>query len=76
MILDFGVLKVLWKDIYDKIDHQNLNDVNIPNLYIPTAENLAGWIFDRVNEALPPDVNMNYVTIWETDDSSATVANA
>jgi 6-pyruvoyltetrahydropterin/6-carboxytetrahydropterin synthase len=73
MILDFGVLKTLWQPLYDYLDHKNLNDLfaNVPT----TAEQLANYIFTQMEETLPHDTKVNYVRVWETDDSSATIEN-
>ena len=47
MILDFTHIK---KEIHDKLDHQNINDV-VPSMN-PTAENMARWICDKVNNIM------------------------
>lgn len=47
MVVDFTHIK---KAIHDKLDHQFINNV-IPNMN-PTAENMAKWILDRVNEEI------------------------
>ena len=47
MILDFTHIK---KEIHDKLDHQCINEV-IPSMN-PTAENMAKWICDRVNDIM------------------------
>lgn len=47
MVIDFTYIK---KEIHDKLDHQYINDV-IPNMN-PTAENMAKWICDKVNNIM------------------------
>ena len=47
MVIDFTHIK---KEIHDKLDHQNLNEV-FPSMN-PTAENLARWICDRVDSLM------------------------
>lgn len=44
MVMDFTHIK---RQISDKLDHQNLNDVFSFN---PTAENIAKWICDTLGE--------------------------
>lgn len=43
MVLDFTAIKEL---IHAKLDHTHLNDVVSMN---PTAENIAKWIYDRLD---------------------------
>lgn len=47
MVIDFTHIK---KGIHDKLDHQCIN-LAIPNIN-PTAENMAKWICDKVNEMM------------------------
>ena len=46
MVVDFTHLK---KWIHDRLDHSYLNNILQVN---PTAENMAKWIFDTVNDGL------------------------
>ena len=50
MVMDFTHLK---RDIHDKLDHKNLNDVLDFN---PTAENIAKWICDQIPTCWRVDV--------------------
>lgn len=50
MVTDFTKIK---NDIHSVLDHKNLNDVVDCN---PTAENLARWICDRVDNCYRVDV--------------------
>lgn len=47
MIMDFTLIK---KAIHNKLDHKFINDV-IPDMN-PTAENMARWICDEVNNVI------------------------
>lgn len=47
MVIDFTYIK---KVIHDKLDHQYINEI-LPDIN-PTAENMAKWICDRVNEMM------------------------
>ncbi len=50
MIADFGVIKdVVAQEILARVDHRNLNDV----LENPTAENIARWIWEALENRLP-----------------------
>lgn len=46
MVIDF---KKINNAIHDRLDHMYINDVVSVN---PTAENMAAWILDRVNDEL------------------------
>ena len=59
MVLDFTHIK---KHISDKLDHQNLNEVLDFN---PTAENIAKWIVDNLQ-------NCYKATVIESENNEAT----
>ena len=50
MVADFANIK---KQIHDKLDHQHLNDI-LP--FRTTAENIAKWIVDTVENCYRADV--------------------
>ena len=58
MVTDFTLIKKL---ISDRLDHRNLNDVFDFN---PTAENIARWICDQVE-------NCYKVEVWESENNKA-----
>jgi 6-pyruvoyltetrahydropterin/6-carboxytetrahydropterin synthase len=63
MILDFAKLKqIVSIKVLDVLDHKLLNDV----IEIPTAENIAIWIKERIINDLPGIIMLR---LWETDDS-------
>ena len=68
MVLDFKELK---KIVEDKIirthDHADLNEL-YPN---PTAEYMVVRMFGEIYEALPKDVRLESVKLWETSTSFA-----
>lgn len=68
MIIDFSE----FKKMVDKVlpDHKCINDA-IPNMY-PTAENLAKYIFEKLDKALSKEAmyaELHDVEIWEGRDS-------
>ncbi len=66
MIADFGVVKQLVGErVLAAVDHRNLNDV----LDNPTAENIARWIWEMLEGALPGLVE---VRLYEIPDSCVT----
>lgn len=50
-IRDFGEIKQAFKPIYERLDHNYLND--LPGLENPTSENLAKWIWHELKPLLP-----------------------
>lgn len=62
--IDYGVLYDAWKPLYDTLDHNYLNEV--PGLANPTSENLARWIWEKLQPSLPSLVR---VTVFETCDA-------
>lgn len=50
-LVDYAEIAAAWQPIHNKLDHQNLNKVLAP--MITTAENLAIWIAEQLEPALP-----------------------
>ena len=74
-IVDLGVLdKILTDEVRSRFDHRNIN-LDVPEFgdggLIPTGENLARFIFERVGAALPQGVEIDCVTIAEDQTLSA-----
>jgi 6-pyruvoyltetrahydropterin/6-carboxytetrahydropterin synthase len=70
MIADFGEIKRVVKErVLDRVDHQNLNDF----LENPTAENIARWIWEALEPALP---GLCEVRLHEIPDSCVTYRGA
>ena len=60
-LMDYADISAAFKPIHDKLDHYYLNE--IPGLENPTSENLARWIWERLEDRLP---GLHRVTIRET----------
>jgi 6-pyruvoyltetrahydropterin/6-carboxytetrahydropterin synthase len=69
MIMDFTVLSGIVKErVVSRLDHAYINDV----IKQPTAENIAHWIWDRIEtEVLRPNCALSSVEVWETSSSCA-----
>jgi len=66
MIADFGEIKrIVGERILTLVDHRTLNDV----LDNPTAENIARWIWESLEGALPGLVE---IRLYEIPDSCVT----
>lgn len=56
MVMDFAELRAQVNElVVDRLDHQLLNDVFD---FVPTAEAVAGWAFERLQEAGLPVVRV------------------
>ena len=50
-VIDFADVKSAFQPLFDRLDHYYLNEID--GLENPTSENLAIWIWDRVQPVLP-----------------------
>ena len=76
MIVDLGVLdRVLATEVRERFDHRNIN-LDVAEFgdgkLVPTGENLARFIFERVDKELPKPAKVTRVTVGEDDTLSAT----
>jgi len=76
MLVDLGLLdRVLDSEVRQRFDHRNIN-LDVPEFadggLIPTGENLARFIFDRVQQALGDRARVDAVTVAEDATLSAT----
>lgn len=66
MVADFKVLKSLLDD--NLPDHQYLNDL----LDNPTAENLAPYLFNKINAVLEKrNLKLKSIELWENENAAA-----
>ena len=75
-VLDLKLLSdVIGRQVIRDVDHRNLNtDVAWLKGRIPTAENLALAIWDRLQPELPAGL-LRTVRVWETDKNWAEVGD-
>ena len=71
MLLDFGVLKKILKELLDSLDHRFLNDTPPFDTINPTSENLARYLFEQLGLLLPAGVAVHDVTVWESEKCAA-----
>lgn len=50
-VMDFAELRAIFQPLYDQLDHHYLNEIE--GLDNPTSENLARWIWQRLQPELP-----------------------
>jgi 6-pyruvoyltetrahydropterin/6-carboxytetrahydropterin synthase len=75
-VVDLGVLdRILAEQVKARFDHRNIN-LDVPEFadgkLVPTGENLARYIFERVERELPKPAKVIRVTVGEDDSLSAT----
>jgi 6-pyruvoyltetrahydropterin/6-carboxytetrahydropterin synthase len=76
MVVDLAVLdEVLTAEVHDRFDHRNIN-LDVPEFaegrLVPTGENLARFIFERVQAALGSRATVSEVTVAEDSALRAT----
>lgn len=69
MVLDFKYLKKELNKILDRLDHRYLNKIPYFKKVNPTSENIARYIFFALKSRVKI---IDSVTVWESDNSSAT----
>lgn len=75
LLVDFGALKKILKEVLSGLDHVNLNDTPPFDSINPSSENIADYICAGVQSAVSrefPDVRVSSVTVWESRTSSCT----
>ena len=60
-LMDFSELKKYFEPLHDRLDHRYLNEID--GLENPTSENIARWIWEQLEPALP---QLSEVHIRET----------
>jgi 6-pyruvoyltetrahydropterin/6-carboxytetrahydropterin synthase len=69
MVLDFKDLKMKLNKALEKLDHKHLNKLAYFKKVNPTSENIARYIYDSLK---PQVFGLKSVTVWESENSSAT----
>jgi 6-pyruvoyltetrahydropterin/6-carboxytetrahydropterin synthase len=75
-VADLGMLDALLRrEVHERFDHRNIN-MDVPEFgdgkLIPSGENLARFIFEKVSAGLPAGIQLESVTIAEDETLSAT----
>ena len=67
-IMDFGELSELWQHtVHHLLDHSLINN----QVWQPTAENLARWIFEQLISHISEPARLVRVTVWENPECGA-----
>lgn len=71
MALDYGVIKEALRTVLGTLDHIYLNDLPEFSTRNPTSENLARYIFEKMQEVLNSDTcKVCEIELWESEKSS------
>jgi 6-pyruvoyltetrahydropterin/6-carboxytetrahydropterin synthase len=75
MLVDFGVLKGILRDILEDLDHSDLNNNPVFDEGSPSSENIARYISERCERELASeDVTVLSVMVQESDRAQAVYA--
>lgn len=72
LAIDFVASKSALETLAKRFDYTCINNVPPFDKLNPSAENLARWFHDRMEETLAPDGRVVAVTVWEGPVNSAT----
>jgi 6-pyruvoyltetrahydropterin/6-carboxytetrahydropterin synthase len=73
VLMDFGDIKALLRDIIGRLDHQFLNELPIFAGRQPSSERIAAFVAEELQKAIGgPSVRVSRVSAWESDDACAT----
>jgi 6-pyruvoyltetrahydropterin/6-carboxytetrahydropterin synthase len=68
MIIDFKKIKKYTKEVISELDHSYLNDHPYFTDKNPTAENIAKFIFQKIQSKIEnKQVKIYKLTVWEND---------
>jgi 6-pyruvoyltetrahydropterin/6-carboxytetrahydropterin synthase len=65
---DFVIVKKHLRDLADRLDHENLNELPPFDELEPSAENQARYFYEEMKRLLPDNMSgaVLYVKVWET----------
>jgi len=76
LLIDFGELKAILRDIVSGLDHCNLNEHHYFSTHNPSSENIARFIAEefssRLEAAHGGKITLDSVTVWESETSRCT----
>jgi 6-pyruvoyltetrahydropterin/6-carboxytetrahydropterin synthase len=73
LLMDFVEVRKTIKELVERLDHRFLNDLAPFDKLNPSAENIAKYFYDELEpQVRNRGLQVQAVTIWETDTTSAT----
>lgn len=67
MVIDFDEVSEQCKPVIDALDHRDLNAI----MPMPTAENIAEWLAEKLGMIFTGEVEVIRVRVWESPRSYA-----
>lgn len=75
--IDFKILKKHTKKVMEFLDHKYLNDLEPFKEISPSSEHISKFIYDQLVESMAEkDVNVDKVTVWESDNACASYSQS
>jgi 6-pyruvoyltetrahydropterin/6-carboxytetrahydropterin synthase len=71
LVMDFGQLKALVEKTVTEFDNAHLDSIDYFRQNNPSAENMAKYIFDRLEPELPSGVKLRSIKVVEEPGCSA-----
>jgi len=73
VLMDFGDIKALLRDIIGRLDHQFLNELPIFAGRQPSSERIAAFVAEELQKAIGVSaVRVSRVSAWDSEDACAT----
>jgi 6-pyruvoyltetrahydropterin/6-carboxytetrahydropterin synthase len=74
LAIDFGRIRVMLDGIVAKLDNQPLEKLDYFGRNNPSAENVAKYVFDKLEPQLPKNLKLDFVQITEQPGCAAKYA--
>ena len=72
--IDFHDLKAITKEFIDLLDHKNLNELDYFSYQNPTSENIARFLYAKIQERLPSYIKIDEIEVIESEGCSVIYA--
>ncbi len=73
LLIDFVEVRTSIKELVERLDHRFLNDLPPFDKLNPSAENIAKYFYDELERQIRDrGLQVQAITVWETDTTSAT----
>ena len=71
--IDFHEMKSLTNEVVSALDHSILNEIFPFTEKNPSSENIAKWVYDSLSKKIQNEtIQLSAVTVWESENASAT----